>query len=734
LGRSSSRSCWRCTSASTDRQGAPASSPGGALIGPALIAVGQHYQSGADLWQLFAVWAVLFVPFAWVARSSWGVAGLLVLAQLWMNEAADVLRWVNTARPWMSVLMWLTPVVLEHWRHRRSPQAPSASTLGFSPVALGWVLWTAAHATGYLRFVTWGQWLTLGLALVAGASVLVRPREQMGLLRFVGVLGAAAAVVGPTLGWLDQPFAFDGIVGGGALLVVVAVMAVDFRRPASVSLPSRAEEVMVAAGVWLGATPIGLGALLVFEDVSRGVAFSVGAMLFLAAAALTRIPSRLDEPEGHLDGGRRVRRVVGRHLVLVASFLGHAAMIAAAGGWQRTLLLICLLQVVAIVLIDDDRHRFLSVLAAALAATGLGHHDGGWPAAIDAVTVAAGTLAAIAVVRGGPPDHRHATAEVWRVARVLGAASIVVLVAQPSLVHLVRYRQRAFLVPELDVFVLGAVAFWVIAGDDVRARRLLTRRTVTAALGIGAVGVLSMNAPTVLAGVLAVLLAARSGSTALRVVGAVGLVVSIATWTSHLQTTLMNKALIAGAAGAVLLGVRAALTRRPWVRAPRGVAPAVSGARRRVLAGGVAAVITTLVVGIASTDQKLAAAETVYLKVSAFSPRANALGRYIQLSYPELPWDLYKAPRDAAGRTPFRLSMQNVMRPSGRHLRADRWVRPRGGDRRFRVAARQFFFDEEDPARLRRARYVKLKLTAGGFLYLDDLVDERFESLSRAAE
>ncbi|UXK07160.1 DUF2157 domain-containing protein [Shewanella putrefaciens] len=53
------------------------------LVGGLLALVGQTYQTGADPWQLFALWAIVILPFAWVARfdALWLlIAGLLNLS------------------------------------------------------------------------------------------------------------------------------------------------------------------------------------------------------------------------------------------------------------------------------------------------------------------------------------------------------------------------------------------------------------------------------------------------------------------------------------------------------------------------------------------------------------------------------------------------------------------------------------------------------------------------------
>ncbi|MGS0689018.1 DUF2157 domain-containing protein [Shewanella sp. 30m-9] len=50
------------------------------IIGSLLALVGQTYQTGADPWQLFALWALFVLPLAWVAGSEllWLLLGLLV--------------------------------------------------------------------------------------------------------------------------------------------------------------------------------------------------------------------------------------------------------------------------------------------------------------------------------------------------------------------------------------------------------------------------------------------------------------------------------------------------------------------------------------------------------------------------------------------------------------------------------------------------------------------------------
>lgn len=60
--------------------------------GGLLALIGQIYQTGADIWQLFAAWAVLILPWAWLSRSVacwalfWGVANLALVRYLAMDN------------------------------------------------------------------------------------------------------------------------------------------------------------------------------------------------------------------------------------------------------------------------------------------------------------------------------------------------------------------------------------------------------------------------------------------------------------------------------------------------------------------------------------------------------------------------------------------------------------------------------------------------------------------------
>lgn len=91
------------------------------LTGVLFAVIGQTYQSGADAWQLFALWALLAVPWALAARATplwWTVLVLFNLAlSRWLAVQVDVDTVILTAlgwRGWQDVpLVLLTASVVQ---------------------------------------------------------------------------------------------------------------------------------------------------------------------------------------------------------------------------------------------------------------------------------------------------------------------------------------------------------------------------------------------------------------------------------------------------------------------------------------------------------------------------------------------------------------------------------------------------------------------------------------------
>lgn len=201
-------------------------------LGGLLAFFGQTYQTGADPWQLFALWALLTSPLALAVRSDalwlpWALVALTGVA-LWMQTFLSHSRW------------WAQPT--DTSLHLFGWLAGAAVVAAFAPAARRWtgagawslrggvLLWvvmvtgTALHAMALRNGAgtVWLGILMLGLA-TAGAAMLRRPDipalcvVALGLNTLL-VCGLANALFsGPSNGLMGQLF----VIG----LVATALLA-----------------------------------------------------------------------------------------------------------------------------------------------------------------------------------------------------------------------------------------------------------------------------------------------------------------------------------------------------------------------------------------------------------------------------------------------------------------------------------------------------------------------------
>ncbi|HJV25508.1 MAG TPA: DUF2157 domain-containing protein [Aromatoleum sp.] len=128
--------------------------------GALLALIGQIYQTGADVWELFAAWAALMMPFALLARSS-------ACWVLWLTIAnAALLRGLSQSA----------------WLH----------------------FFGALDRPGALFAIAALNALVLIAFEVAGAALLAHPHRHVMRLAGVGVLAPLA--IGACLGWWERDF------------------------------------------------------------------------------------------------------------------------------------------------------------------------------------------------------------------------------------------------------------------------------------------------------------------------------------------------------------------------------------------------------------------------------------------------------------------------------------------------------------------------------------------------
>lgn len=196
------------------------------LIGVLLAAVGQTYQTGADPYWLFLLWAVLLLPMALVARQ----AGLWLLVLLLANLTLTLL-WVQVLRP-----------SGDFWADQRL----------FGP--LPWLLWLARDAwlafalvvLNTLVLVVW-EWLGSQLSWL-------RARWP---LRLIG-LGLVWPTVVPVLAWIVEPQRHQGVTPLALLFLLTGGCLWFYRLRRrldlfmlTLALMSLIAVLVVAAGRWL---------------------------------------------------------------------------------------------------------------------------------------------------------------------------------------------------------------------------------------------------------------------------------------------------------------------------------------------------------------------------------------------------------------------------------------------------------------------------------------------------
>lgn len=204
------------------------------VTGGLLASIGQTYQTGADPWQLFALWALLGLPLAWVVRhdvlwAPWAVVFTTALSlwvythtgHAWRFRDQDLqihlFSWAMSlsvvaglsapARPWTGAGVWA-------WR-----LALTLSAIGITSAALGGLFYTA-----------WSPLYWMGLLVIGGGGlILSQPRafDLYGLS--VLALGLNALLVSGLGRWLLRGTSGDalaswlllGLVAAGLLAVTV---------------------------------------------------------------------------------------------------------------------------------------------------------------------------------------------------------------------------------------------------------------------------------------------------------------------------------------------------------------------------------------------------------------------------------------------------------------------------------------------------------------------------------
>lgn len=196
-------------------------------IGALFAYFGQTYQTGADPWQLFALWAVLALPLCLGARSDvlWAPWALVVVTaiSLWTHAHLGH-RWrVQPEDLRTHALAWLLAVLLVGWLSRPLQRFTGAGVWSLRTAATLAVVMTSATALGGLFHDTVAPHYLLALLVLAGAAGLSCLRAAFDVF----VLSAVALSLNTLLVAGLSRLLFDGHRGDpvGALLLIGLVAA-----------------------------------------------------------------------------------------------------------------------------------------------------------------------------------------------------------------------------------------------------------------------------------------------------------------------------------------------------------------------------------------------------------------------------------------------------------------------------------------------------------------------------
>lgn len=191
-------------------------------IGALFAYFGQTYQTGADPWQLFALWAALGLPLALGARSDvlWAPWSLVVVTgiSLWTHAHLGH-RWrVRPEDLGVHFMAWLAAMAMVAFLSRPVQRWTGAGPWALRTAATCTVVMTGIAAMGGLFEKPVGPHYALGLLLLAAAAALVSLRRAFDVF----VLSAVALALDSLLVAGLARLLFEGLDSDaiGALLML----------------------------------------------------------------------------------------------------------------------------------------------------------------------------------------------------------------------------------------------------------------------------------------------------------------------------------------------------------------------------------------------------------------------------------------------------------------------------------------------------------------------------------
>ncbi|HEX4893334.1 MAG TPA: DUF4401 domain-containing protein, partial [Hyphomicrobiaceae bacterium] len=260
-----------------------------AATGGLFAVIGQTYQTGADPWQLFAIWAAVGLPWALAARHDalwlcWSVVAVTAIS-LWLRTFGTSGLWLVADGVPVTVAAWLMAIGVLALVSPWSPVKPliGRSRWSFRIASLLVIaLVTQGALAGLFARSQFGSVYLVGLlvlGLMAFVLAFLEPLDMV-LLAAVG-LGIDIALIGGLIRAAFQgnsdflaPLFFTGLIGAGIVAGTAALGLAIARKRLGVTTESLSLE-----HGWPMLVATGIGALLVSIPVIFFLAVLFGSVL-----------------------------------------------------------------------------------------------------------------------------------------------------------------------------------------------------------------------------------------------------------------------------------------------------------------------------------------------------------------------------------------------------------------------------------------------------------------------
>lgn len=735
-------------------------------IGALLALAGQIYQTGADTWQLFLVWAVLLVP--WLLTQHTVFLGLLFA--LLLNVALGLYLGIHEGGIWAGWGSWvssalvaaaLNALLLGAWEcfikwfgdsWRIGPRALAAAVAGWLFVAAFMGIGTGAGPLA-ISIVGW-------VALAIMYLVYTRLRSDLVIVSFAA-LAAFVLLVLPLLYWAGSE--------AGLLLVVIALLAAMAwgLRKLGALLRARAVEGepwyigafrLVAMGItaillmvflllvldfeveflWVPGLALCVAGLLLYKMADTGALRELGLTvlttgLFLAGASFFVL---------HQRGA-----AVGPYALLA---LGVGLYVPVRNAVFRFITAFFVLSLATIMTWPQ------SGLEDMLLGAGSGHPEVSLPIYLRMWWFSVIAVLVMLAGRGDQAGRR------WRPLgwALLFLAQIVVWFAPaPSMGSILEVWRQ---LPSVVIIWLACAALPVVALAAVLWRGpalpMVLRLGAPLALAVAAVG--WMGAPGVSLALLWLILGYAMKHRSLMGFGVLALLLYLMRFYYQLDTSLLHKSFVLGATGIWLLGSvwvlkqtaqRSALAFSQGVRSrPQAEgAPKTSAWRRAGLVVGLLVVLAVANANIYKHEHILAEGQRVVLELAPVDPRSLIQGDYMRLDFQvsgQLNNALKQAPQAVRQAIETQRAGLLVLRPDKRGVHrlyevvalngVDtepnsvllKFLMRRGG---VKVVTDAWFFPEGQAAHFEQARYGEFRVNAEGTGLLVNMLDQQLRPLAQ---